>query len=429
MNPTRHPRDRRKAGIAPLTALLLIPLLAMVAFAIDVGYITQTNAELQNAADAAALAAAEQLPQYYVQFYTPGYDRTTALKNAKADAKLLAKDYAGFHRAGNCSSVVLDTSADVVFGYQDSTTPFTTTVASDTFPNTVEVTLRLDGGSTTNPQLGLFFGPVLGVKSVTVTAKARATIYNGEVSDFTGAYAGLLPCTLDTQIWDSFVTTGKGSLPDYSYTAPTSTASSSVPSPAVAGAPQILVVPDPNGRPGGWNYLSLDSNANSNADFKTWFSTGLRSQDWTALHTAHSPWPAQLPLPSQPSNADNAVYFWKGAPGDRGNSEPFPAVGTVHLLPLYQHVPVDQSPSTYVASMKNEGTWSSNGGASGRGQNSWFNIVRFVPVVITDNTNGLSVQPVSTIDSSLVLANLGPAAKPTSTSTFRTAFAAPKLTY
>src|SRR5262249_27753125 len=149
------------------------------------------------------------------------------------------------------------------FGYQDATTPFQVPPPTGYFPNTVEVTLRLDGGASTNPQLNLFFGNVLGMGKISVNVTARATIYNGDLTDFSTSQPALLPATLDTQIWDGFVSTGKGSLPDFSYTAPTSNAPNPVAAPAVADAPQILVVPDPNGRPGGWNYLSLDSSSNS----------------------------------------------------------------------------------------------------------------------------------------------------------------------
>jgi Flp pilus assembly protein TadG len=422
----RPHRTTRRGAIAPLTALLIIPILGMVAFAIDIGYITETNLELQNAADAAALAAAEQLPPYYVQYYLQqfpaGTDQTTVLNNAQTQANLFAKTYAGFHRAGPVSNIVLDTTNDVELGYQDANTPYQSPPPAGTFPNTVQVTLRLDGGANTNPRLALFFGPVLGMSQVTVTARARATIYNGDVSDFSGPDVALLPATLDVQIWNNFVATGQGSLPDFDYTAPTSNAPSSTPSPGVPGAPQILLVPDPNGRPGGWNYLSLNSSSNSNDDYKNWFSNGLGQSDLNALHSG-----GQLPLPSQPFNADMAKFFWKGSPGDRGGSEPFPAPGAVRLLPLYQHLPVDLAgPGNYVASAKDNGPWTGSGGV---GQNSWFNIVSFVSVVITDNSNGLSVQPAAMTDPNVILSNLQAAGKPTSTGQIRTTFAAPKLTY
>jgi Flp pilus assembly protein TadG len=412
-------RWRRKGAIAALTAICLIPILAMVGFAVDMGYVVETRAELQNAADAAALAAAEQLSPYYVQYYSPGAAQDTVLSNAKTAAKNFAKNYASYHKAGNASSIVLDTTNDIEFGYQDSNTAYQSPPPTGYFPNTVQVTLRLNGGANTNPKLGLFFGPALGTNSVTVTATARATIYNGDATNFSGADGGLLPATLDQEVWQQFLSTGKGSLPDFDYTAPTSNAPSGLNSPAVSGAPQILVVPDPNGRPGGWNYLSLDSSANSNSDYKSWFSKGMSSTDLTALHNG-----GQLPLPAQPSDPTNASYYWKGSPGDRGNSETFPSAGSVRILPLYLHVPASQA-SNYTASDKNQGTWDGKGGD---GQNSWFNIVQFVGVVITDTSNGLNVQAAAVSDPYATLSNVAPAGPPATASQLKTFFAAPKLT-
>jgi Flp pilus assembly protein TadG len=412
---------RRRAAIAPLTAFLLVLLLGMLAFSIDLGYIVMARAELQNAADAAALAAVEQLQPYYVQYYSPSADQSSILTSAKNQAKSFASLYTGFHKAGGVSNIVLDTTNDLQFGYQDSSTAYQSPPPSGYFPNTVQVTLRLDGSDNTNPALNLFFGPVLGMSQTSVIVTARATIYNGDVSNFSGPDGNFLPATLDVQIWNSFVSTGKGSLPDFSYTAPTSNAPSNLTSPAVSGAPQILVVPDPNGRPGGWNYLSLDSSSNSNSDYQTWFSSGLSQSDLNALHSG-----GQLPLPAQPSDPTQATYFWKGSPGDRGNSEPFPSPGSVRLLPLFMHVPVSQSGAgNYIASDKNSGQWDGNGG---NGQNSWFNIVKFVGVVITDTSNGMSVQPAAFTDANVSLTNIQAAGHPSS-GQLNTIFAAPKLTY
>jgi Flp pilus assembly protein TadG len=418
---SRNPNTRRGAVI-PLTAILLIPLIGMLAFAIDTGYIVMSKAELQNAADAAALAAAERMSTYYVQYYLPSANQSTVLANAKCDAKALASTYASFHKAGGTTSVVLDTTNDVEFGYMDCSTPYQSPPPCGYFPNTVEVTLRLDGGTSTNPQLNLFFGNVLGMGTVSVIVTARATIYNGDFSDFSGSSVALLPATLDTQVWDNFVSTGKGNLLDFAYAALASDAPDPVPSPAVGGAPQILVAPDPNGRPGGWNYLSLNSSSNSNNDFKSWFSTGISQSDLTALHNG-----GQLPLPAQPSDPTKANYFWKGAPGDRDNSEPFPPAGAVRILPLFAHVPVSQSGVlNYIANDKNQGQWD---GKAGDGQNCWFNIVRFVGVVVTDNSNGLNVQPAAVNDPNVVLSNLQPAGPPAAGNQIKTFFAAPKLTY
>ena len=54
-------RSRRKGAIAVLAAIFMVVMLGMVAFSVDVGYIANTQAELQRACDAAALAAAGAL--------------------------------------------------------------------------------------------------------------------------------------------------------------------------------------------------------------------------------------------------------------------------------------------------------------------------------------------------------------------------------
>src|SRR5205823_1510756 len=122
------------------------------------------------------------------------------------------------------------------------------------------------------------------------------------------------------------------------------------------------VAPDPNGRPVGWNYLSLDSSANSNNDFKSWFSIGLSQTDLSHLHSG-----GQLPLPAQPSDPTKATYFWKGTPGDRGDSEPFPTSGSVRVLPLYVHVPVSQSGTS---NSNGNGNLNGNGNGNGNGGNN-----------------------------------------------------------
>ncbi len=49
-----------------------MPLLALTAFAVDMGYIVLIQSDLQNAADSAALAGANKLPNGFVQYNLPG---------------------------------------------------------------------------------------------------------------------------------------------------------------------------------------------------------------------------------------------------------------------------------------------------------------------------------------------------------------------
>src|SRR5947208_13128922 len=107
--PRTHRRVRRGA-VAPLVALLLIPLLGMLAFSVDVGYMIVVRTELQNAADAAALAGAQQLMDPYVVYFTPGNDsvKVATLNNAVTSARETAEAVSALNKAGKISIELRD---------------------------------------------------------------------------------------------------------------------------------------------------------------------------------------------------------------------------------------------------------------------------------------------------------------------------------
>src|SRR5262245_35399537 len=57
----RRNRHRRNGNILVMTALLMMTLMALLAFAIDLGYLYAVRTELQRSADSAAIAAAWEL--------------------------------------------------------------------------------------------------------------------------------------------------------------------------------------------------------------------------------------------------------------------------------------------------------------------------------------------------------------------------------
>lgn len=52
---------RRRGAVLPLTALLVVFLIALIALGVDMGYIITVRTQMQSAADAAALAGAAKL--------------------------------------------------------------------------------------------------------------------------------------------------------------------------------------------------------------------------------------------------------------------------------------------------------------------------------------------------------------------------------
>src|SRR5947199_9703428 len=91
----------RRGSVVPLVAILLVPFTAMVAFAADMAWIVQARADLQNAADAAALAGVEQLQSGFVQYSLPGQTlQSSILATAEASARTYAKNFASYNKAG-----------------------------------------------------------------------------------------------------------------------------------------------------------------------------------------------------------------------------------------------------------------------------------------------------------------------------------------
>ena len=172
-------------------------------------WITSTQARLQAAADATALAGARQLMSGFVAFHAPQATGTAAIiTSAESSAKTYAQSFAGYNAAGGVGSLTLS-SSNVEFGYTNSSGSYSK-AASGAYPNTCKVTLRLDGSA--NRALPLFFAPVLGMSNKTLTATAAATIYTGStVSSFNTAAninGGLLPVALDANAWANFYATG-----------------------------------------------------------------------------------------------------------------------------------------------------------------------------------------------------------------------------
>ena len=151
----RHRRGgSRRGAIAPLSAFLMIFLLAMVAFAVDVGNICRVQTQTQAVADAAALAGARGL--------TVSSSQVQSL--AIACAKL---------NKANGQTVVLQNS-DVVLGTWNPTSR-TFTAASGTAQsqgNACQVTVSLT--SARGDAVPTFLANFLGVQSVNVTSSAIA---------------------------------------------------------------------------------------------------------------------------------------------------------------------------------------------------------------------------------------------------------------
>ena len=155
---------------AVLVAIMLVMLMSFAALAIDIGYSKVTENELQNTADAAALAGARQLALIFKGMSYEDQQKYELTSDDAALIKSAATDVAKKNNAGGKAVTV--NSEDIVIGvWSPSSSPPVT--AGDP-PRAVRVKSRRD--SVANGAISTFFAKVFGVSSMNVSAVATAAL-------------------------------------------------------------------------------------------------------------------------------------------------------------------------------------------------------------------------------------------------------------
>ncbi|MDB5391774.1 MAG: helicase/secretion neighborhood TadE-like protein, partial [Planctomycetaceae bacterium] len=148
LQPAGKRRKQSRAGVVlVLGAALMVVVMGFAAFAIDVGFMVLTRDQMQNAADAAALAGAMQM------------------NNGSAAVRSAAIDIASRNFTGK--SAVTMANSDVELGQYDMVSE--TFAVNEVAPNSVRVTAR-----TSNRKL--FFAPVFNHKTFATSAQSIAMI-------------------------------------------------------------------------------------------------------------------------------------------------------------------------------------------------------------------------------------------------------------
>jgi Flp pilus assembly protein TadG len=145
-------RGRQRGNVAVLFALLLTVLVGVVAMVVDIGNAWKVDAELQNAADSAALAGAVDLIGIATQF-------PLAIRDAQYD---------GTRNNANGGAVNVPAANVVLGNWAFPSGPFTPFVAQPASQiNAVQVT-------TPNTSVQTFFAQVLGITQQNVQTRAIA---------------------------------------------------------------------------------------------------------------------------------------------------------------------------------------------------------------------------------------------------------------
>ena len=395
----RLPRGAsRRGAIVPLTGFLLLFMVVMVSFAVDLSWIVLSQAELQNTADAAALAGANALLDNYVDYHLPKQSASRQeelLTQAMVSARKAAKETASLNGAGDKTALTLR-DEDIEFGLTDTANVYTPLGKSTSYPNTVKVKLRRD--KVANEPLGLYFGRVIGVKETVLAASAASAIYAGAIDGFKSDSkynVAVLPVTYDVNHWKSFLKSGKD--PDGAITL------------ANNGDPQLLVYPSAKYK-GNFGLLSLDDGTHNANQIDNWIHGGMRPSDVDRLYARNL-----LPLSARVLD----FWDWEGAPGFKASNvmDVNAYIGGTYLLPLFK--PVVPAEVGYLA-------------GAGQGENFNYNIVEFVGVRITqpdDKNRDIVVQPAPVVVPEAIFKN-GTLKPPVASDSadLMTTFTAPKLT-
>jgi Flp pilus assembly protein TadG len=164
------PLDNSRGAVAVMVAIMLTVLLAMAAAALDIGHALVARNELQNSADAGALAGARALGVLY-EGMTPAAMGTYQLSGGDAATIMTAVQSTAVLNAAAGVNVTVN-AGDVQIGLWNSATRTMTPTVNQ--PRSVRVITRRDG--TANGPISTFLAGVIGMTSMNVRAVATAEL-------------------------------------------------------------------------------------------------------------------------------------------------------------------------------------------------------------------------------------------------------------
>jgi Flp pilus assembly protein TadG len=253
-------QTRRRGVSAVLLGVVLPVFVGLAALSVDLSVTAITQAQLQSAADAAALAGAMQLVDDY---RTQG---KTDLTNEINAANSSATQFAQANYVLGAAPVIIansnnSSSGDIVVGYLDPnniTATLDTTSASESKYNAVQVTTSRN--SSHGGLVPAYFSRILGNQGTDVTVTSTAIGQNFSINGFqtvdSGANANLLPIVLDQVTYNAMMA---GTTQDqYTWNPKTQTVTS-----GPDGIAESVLYPVGSGSPGNWGTINVGVTNNS----------------------------------------------------------------------------------------------------------------------------------------------------------------------
>ncbi|NLF06843.1 MAG: hypothetical protein GX594_02545 [Pirellulaceae bacterium] len=259
---------RRRGAVLVLAAVMMVAMFALLALAVDLGYVTLVRTELQSSADAAALAATWEL-----------YDSRALLPEstpyaAQSDVFNAAQYYASRNTVAQAAPELAFT--DFEYGRLDpaSSMNFIFNKDDPSYFNAVRVRVRRTADI--NGEVPLFFARVVGVDSNSGEAEAIA-MFRDNFSGFTmppldKGNLKVLPFALDINTWQAVLA---GITPDlWSWDADNKQIY-----PWPDGVPEANLFPQGTGSPGNRGTVDVGASNNSTADIRRQILQGVSQAD------------------------------------------------------------------------------------------------------------------------------------------------------
>lgn len=278
----------RRGGILPIAAVTLVAVLGFAALAVDVGFMTQTKAQMQAAADGAALAAALEMPDGW------GTGKKSTADSVSSAGRTAAQVIGSTYRVGEQPAAYVDTTRDIRFGQRTKSVDGAWVETWGVAPySMVEVTIHRDqpiqGNVVTraDQQVPLFLAPAMGNKYASLYAKATAVLSPGNgfyIPPGSGATCPLLPLAIDETTWNNLINNGVGS-DNYKYTSSGGVSCHSSSGGTVTsgsdGIKEITLYPDSNSSlpSGNRGTVDIGSSNNSTADLARQIRYGPNEAD------------------------------------------------------------------------------------------------------------------------------------------------------
>ncbi len=309
----RFRSQRRRAGnVLVLSAVMMAAMCAMLAFAVDLGYVFVGQTELRRTADSAAIAAASELLAERRQ-------DAAAFAGPSSNVAAVARQYAELNPVTRVGPGLAD--ADILVGtLADFHAPTSAIISNDPAgANTVEIRVRRTVEQ--NGEIPFFFARVLGFEGQSLTVSSRARFHSGfsgfRLTDSHKDFP-ILPFALDKETWVAWKEQDCDLVPKY---------------------PLINLFPQGTGAPGNRGTVNIGVFNNSTNVVRNQIYNGVTAEQLAI----HSDDPDQLTM----SEANPFVLT-----GNPGISAGFKSAlddieGDTRLIPIFSEVKLQGSIAEY----------------------------------------------------------------------------------